>query len=129
MKQVITLLIATVFTLTSFASGKPFKAVYKIDKSSIVENKTAALTLTLKSAGKVNLNWTAIAETTTTVYKIERSLNGSAFKTVALLMGESNESYNFRDSVKDITGKVIYRVVTMDNNTTIGTLTQNLVIL
>ena len=122
MKQVITLLIATVITLTSFASVKP--ASFKIN---IKPN--ASMQVSLKAAGKVNISWIAATETTTTVYKIEKSVNGSTFKTVAILMGESNGTYSFRESVKEVTGNVTYRVVTIDNNVTINTLTQSVVIL
>jgi hypothetical protein len=128
MKQIIALLIATVFTLSSFATVKPSKFVVTTEFKSFVKN-SASLKVSLKAAGKVNVSWIAGFETTTSSYKIEKSVNGGAYKTVAILMGESNDSYSFRDNVKDITGKVAYRVVMMDNNTEVNTLTQSLVIL
>jgi hypothetical protein len=44
-------------------------------------------------------------------------------------MGETNETYSFRDSVKEITGNVEYKVILVDNNTVVKTLTQGVVIL
>jgi hypothetical protein len=128
MKQVIALLIATVVTLSSFATVKPSTFVVTTELKSFIKNSNA-LKVNLKAAGKVNLSWAAGFETTTSSYKIEKSVNGGAYKTVAILMGESNESYSFRDNVKDVTGKVAYRVVMVDNNTVVNTLTQSLVIL
>lgn len=127
MKQVITLFIATALCLTSFATGKPYTTSIKIDKKSL-ENK-ATLSLSLKAAGKVNLSWTAIEETSTTVYKIEKSVNNGEYKTVAILMGEKNDSYYFKDSVKGLTGNVQYRIVVADNNVPKNTISQSLVIL
>lgn len=129
MKQVIALLIATLVTLSSFATVvKPSTFVVTTEFKTLVKN-SASLKVSLKAAGKVNVSWVAGFETTTTLYKIEKSINGGAFKTIAILMGESNDSYSFRDTVKDITGNVAYRVVMVDNNTAVNTLTQSVVIL
>jgi hypothetical protein len=128
MKQIITLLIATVITLGSFASVKPATFVVTAQLKSFIKN-TNALKISLKAAGRVKLSWAAGFETTTSLYKIEKSVNGGAFKTVAILMGESNDTYSFGDNVKDISGKLQYRVVMIDNNTEVDTLTQCLVIL
>jgi hypothetical protein len=128
MKQVITLAIACIFTLTSFATVKPAPAAIKIDAKKAL-NSMATLKLSLKAAGKVQLTWTAGAETTTSVYQIEKKVNNGEFKTVAILMGETNDSYTFRDSIKDVNGDVQYRVVMVDNNEVVYSLTQNMVIL
>jgi hypothetical protein len=124
MKSLITLLIATVITLTSFATTKPYTNTnYNVAP-------VAALTIKLTAAGKVSINWTATVETTTTVYHIQKSVDGgTSFKTIAILMGETNDSYSFKDSIKELTGNVTYRVVTVDNNTTVNTVSQTVVIM
>ncbi len=127
MKQVITLLAAVVITLTSFASVNPGTTLASSLKSAVNDNATIKINLT--ASAKVNIAWTAGAETTTTVYHIEKSVNGSDFKTIAMLMGESNDSYIFRDSIKGVSGNVVYRVIMVDNNVTVKTLTQSLLIL
>jgi len=43
-------------------------------------------------------------------------------------MGESNDSYFFRDNIKNFTGEIQYRVVTVDNNTVVKTLTQDVLV-
>lgn len=127
MKQITTLLIATVVTLTSFASVKPFQSIIVPDVKAANGN-IAALTLQIETAGKVNLSWTASTETATTVYYIEKSINKAAFKTVAILMGETNTTYSYRDNVKDITGNFEYRIVTVNDDKIVNTLTQKIVI-
>jgi hypothetical protein len=130
MKQVTTLLIATLVTLTSFATGTPSpKSVINAGTIKAAIKSENTLSVSLKATGKVNLSWNAAFESTTTSYQIQKSVNGSAFKTVAVLMGETNETYSFRDSVKGITGNVEYKVILVDNNTVVKTLTQGVVIL
>jgi hypothetical protein len=123
MKQLITLLAATLIISVSFAKTTPVKFVAK----AVVAN--ASLTVTLLPTGKVALTWQAVNETATTAYKIEKSVNGGEFKTVALLMGETLPSYTFKDKITGVTGNVTYRVVTTDNNVVVNTTTQNLVVL
>jgi hypothetical protein len=127
MKQVITFVIAALFTLSSFASAKPVKLLSNGEVKSIIKNRTT-LKVNLRAGGKVNIGWMATTETSTTTYNIQKSINGGTFKTVAILMGESNDSYFFRDNIKDFTGDVQYRVVTVDNNIVVKTLTQDVLV-
>lgn len=129
MKQVITLLIATLVTLTTFATGTPFERAFNTAAIKAAIKSENTLSVSLKATGRVNLSWSAAFESTTTSYQIQKSVNGGAFKTVAILMGETNETYSFRDTVKGITGNVEYKVILVDNNTVIKTLTQGVVIL
>jgi len=124
MKQFIACAITALFTLSSFASAKPIKLLNNAALKSIVKNRTT-LKINLKDGGKVDIGWMAVAETSTTIYNIQKSINGGAFKTVAILMGESNDSYFFRDNIKNFTGEIQYRVVAVDNNTVVKTLTQD----
>ena len=128
MKQVITLLIATAVTLTSFATVKPANHIIKAEVINAIK-KANTLSVNLKSAGKVNLTWNAAVESTTTSYQILKSVNGGQFKTIAILMGESNDSYTFRENVKDATGNIQYKVVLVDNNVVVKTITQGILIL
>ena len=127
MKQAITFVITSLITICSFASVKPVKLMNNAEVKSIVKNRTT-LKVNLKEGGKVNIGWMAVVETSTTIYNIQKSINGGAFKTVAILMGESNDSYFFRDNIKNFTGDVQYRVVIVDNNTVVKTLTQDVLI-
>jgi hypothetical protein len=128
MKQVITLIIGIVVTLTTFASGKPANSLIKAETIRAAIKTANTLNISLKSTGKVSLSWAADAESTTTFYNIEKSVNGGAFKTVALLMGENNDKYTYSDNVKEVTGNILYRVVLIDRNTVVKTLTQTVVI-
>jgi 5,10-methenyltetrahydromethanopterin hydrogenase len=123
MKQVIIFLSAVLISTTSFADVKPTKVAYK------VTDEKASLKVSLQAAGKVVIEWNAIEETTTTAYRIEKSVNGGAFKIVAYLMGETKTSYSYRDKVNGASGNVEYRIVTTDNNITVNTISQNIVIL
>jgi hypothetical protein len=128
MKQVITFLIASVVTLTSFATVKPAKP----NNAEIVKTilkKANTLSVSLKAAGKVNLTWVAALETSTTNYQIQKSINGGQFKTIAILMGETKDTYTYRDNIKDITGKVEYKVLLIDNNAMVKTITQSIIVL
>ena len=127
MKQVITLLIATIITLSSFASLKPVKFISK--SISGASKNRSSLKITLKKAGKVTISWNAGVESTTTSYTIEKSTNGGEFKTVAVLMGEHNALYHFPDNIKNITDDVNYRIVTKDKDFVINELAQNLIVL
>ena len=127
MKQVITFLIAVLAKSSSFASLKPVKLAINAEIKSIVKNRNA-LNVSLKHGGKVNIGWVAGIESTSTVYNIQKSINGSSFKTVAVLMGETNDSYFFRDTIKDFSGDIQYRVVAVDNNAVIKTLTQDVLV-
>ena len=127
MKQVITFTIASLVTLSSFASLKPVKLAVSAEIKSIVKNRNT-LKVILKQDGRVNIGWLAGIESTSTVYNIQKSVNGSSFKTVAILMGETNDSYFFRDTIKNFSGDIQYRVVAVDNNTVIKTLTQDVLV-
>ena len=127
MKQIIIFVIAVLATYTSFASLKPVKLAISAEIKSIVKNRNA-LNVSLKHGGKVNIGWVAGIESTSTVYNIQKSINGSSFKTVAVLMGETNDSYFFRDTIKDFSGDIQYRVVAVDNNAVIKTLTQDVLV-
>ena len=127
MKQIIIFVIAVLATYTSFASLKPVKLAISAEIKSIVKNRNT-LKVSLKHGRKVNIGWIAGIESTSTVYTIQKSINGSSFKTIAILMGETNDSYFFRDTIKDFTGDIQYRVVAVDNNTVIKTLTQDILV-
>jgi hypothetical protein len=43
-------------------------------------------------------------------------------------MGESNDKYTYSDNVKEVTGNILYRVILIDRNTVVKTLTQTVVI-
>jgi hypothetical protein len=124
MKQLLTLIAAT-FIFTAVNAGV-------ISTKTPLETKTekAVLNVTLQAAGKVSISWTAVAEeTTTTAYEIQKRINGGAFKTVALLMGEKLPAYSFRDKISAANGNIEYRVVTTDKNIVVSTVSQTLVVL
>ena len=127
MKQVITILVATIISLSSFATLKPVKLLSKPVVNIASENRSS-LKITLKKAGKVTISWNAGVESTTTSYTIEKSTNGGEFKTTAILMGEHNEAYHFADNIKSITDDVNYRIVTKDKSCVINELAQNVII-
>lgn len=122
MKQILTLLAATFILTASYAEVKPVKSSINIKAT-----KTS-LKVTLKAEGKVSIQWDVVEETTTTAYQIQKSVNGSEFKTIAYLMGETNPTYSFRDKLNGVTGDVTYRVITTDNNVVVSTVTQNIIV-
>lgn len=124
MKQIITLLAATLIFTAAKAEVKPHTTPIK------KYAERTAVKISLQAAGKVSISWSAVAEeTTTTVYEIQKRTAGGEFKTVAILMGESFPTYSFRDKLNDAKGTIEYRVVTSDNNEVINTVSQNLVVL
>jgi hypothetical protein len=127
MKQVTTLSIAILITVSSFASVSPLNLFPKHHSKNSTTN-AAFMNVSLKTGGKVSILWMAGNETTTTYYNIEKSVNGGAFKTLAVLMGESNDTYFFHETLKDVSGNVEYRVVTMDNGVVVNTLSQNVIV-
>lgn len=127
MKQIITLLFSIVIAQSSFATLKPVKKL-SVSKATISFESSNALKVTLKNAGKISVSWNAGYETTGTSYLIEKSINGGEFKTVAILMGESNDVYRFGDNIKATSGVINYRIVTMDNRSAINALGQKVVI-
>ncbi len=124
MKQILTLIAAT-FLFTAVNAGvKSNRTPFKIYAEKSV------LKISLQAAGRISISWTAVAnETTTTVYEIQKRTGGGAFKTVAILMGETLPSYSFRDKLTIASGTIEYRVVTSDKNEIIETVSQNLVVL
>ena len=129
MKTTISILIATVITVNSFASVKPAPVpskTYQIDYKTVINN-SAYLHLSTAVAGTVSLTWNAGFESTTTFYRIEKRVNKGEFKTVAILMGEPLETYTFRDKLKDNTANVEYRLVMADNYSTVYSITQKVV--
>jgi hypothetical protein len=123
MKHLITLLAVTFIFTASFAENTPAKFIAK----PVAVKST--LTVTLQATGKIAISWDAVAETTTTAYKIEKSVNGGEFKTVAYLMGETLATYTYKDKVNGVSGNITYRVVTSDNNTVVNAVSQTLVVL
>ena len=124
MKQIITLIAATLLFTAVNAEGKPYKTPVKVNA------EKAALNVSLLAAGKVSISWSAVTnETTTTVYEIQKRTGNEEFKTVAILMGESYPVYSFRDKLNITSGTIEYRVVTSDKNKIISTVSQNLVVL
>lgn len=123
MKHLITLLAVTFIFSASFAETTPAKFIAK----PVAEKNV--LNVSLQAGGKVAITWNAVAETVTTAYKIEKSVNGGEFKTVAYLMGETLASYTYKDKVNGVSGNITYRVTTTDNNAVVNTVSQNLVVL
>lgn len=123
MKHLITLFAVTFIFTASFAETTPAKFIAK----PVAAKST--LTVTLQATGKIAISWDAVAETTTTAYKIEKSVNGGEFKTVAYLMGETLATYTYKDKVNGVSGNITYRVVTSDNNIVVNTVSQTLVVL
>ena len=124
MKQIITLIAATFFFTAAKAENKPYKVPVKINVA-----KTA-VKVSLQAAGKVNISWSAIpAETTTTVYEIQKRTDNGDFKTIAILMGESYPVYSFRDKINIASGTIEYRIAISENNVIVGAVSQNLVVL
>jgi hypothetical protein len=124
MKQILTLIAATFIFITVNASGKPYKAPFKINA------EKAVIKVSLQAAGKVSISWSAVEnETTTTIYEIQKRTDDGEFKTVAILMGEKYPVYSFRDKLNITSGTIEYRIVTSDNNVVINTASQNLVVL
>jgi hypothetical protein len=128
MKQVISLLSVILITVSSFASVKPVKLVSGKGVMAFVRSSNS-LSVNLQAAGKISISWAASVESTSTIYNIEKSVNGGEFKTVAILMGESNDTYFFRDDVKSVKGSIEYRVITLDKDTVVNSLTQSVVLL
>jgi hypothetical protein len=123
MKQILTLIAATFIFTAVNAGGKPHKTPIKIQSQQTAN-------VSLLAAGKVNISWTAVnAETTATIYQIQKRTDGGEFKTVAILMGESYPTYSFRDKLNITSGTIEYRVVATENNEVISTVSQNLVVL
>ena len=124
MKQIITLIAATLIFATVNASGNTDNTPVKINA------EKATLKVTLMAAGKVSISWSAIAnESTTTIYEIQKRTDNGEFKTVAILMGEKWPVYSFRDKLSIISGTIEYRVVATDNNVVVSTVSQNLIVL
>jgi hypothetical protein len=124
MKQIITIIAFAFFFITANASVVPYKAPININ------TEKATLKISLQAAGKVNIMWTALAaETTTTIYEIQKKIDGNEFKTIALLMGESFPTYSFRDKITISSGVIEYRVVVVENNIIVNTVSQNVVVL
>ncbi len=123
MKQILTL-IAAMFIFTAVnAGGKPYKTPIKIKSQSTVN-------VSLLAAGKVSISWSAVnAETTATIYQIQKRTDKGEFKTVAILMGESYPTYSFKDKLSITSGTIEYRVVATENDVVISTVSQNLVVL
>lgn len=123
MKQILTLIAAMLIIATVNAGGKPHKTPIKIVSKQSVN-------VSLLAAGKVNISWSAVvAETTATIYQIQKRTGGGEFKTVAILMGESYPTYSFKDKLNITSGTIEYRVVAAENNEVIATVSQNLVVL
>ena len=123
MKQILTLIAATFIFVTVHAGGKPHKTPIKIIAKQSVN-------VSLLAAGKVNISWSAIdAESTSTIYQIQKRTDKGEFKTVAILMGESYPTYSFRDKLNMTSGTIEYRVVATENDVVISTVSQNLIVL
>lgn len=124
MKQIITLIAAAFIFSAANAGVEPYKASVNINA------QKATMNVSLQAAGKVNIMWTAVAtETTTTIYEIQKKTDGSEFKTIAILMGESFPRYSFRDKLDLTSGTIEYRVVVSENNVIVNTVSQNIVML
>jgi ERCC4-type nuclease len=124
MKQIITLIAATFIFATANASVTPYITPVKINA------EKAALKVSLEAAGKVNIMWTAAEkETTTTIYEIQKRTEAGEFKTIAILMGESFPTYSYREKINITSGTIEYRVVISDNNETVSTVSQQVVVL
>jgi ERCC4-type nuclease len=124
MKQIITLIAATFIFATANASVAPYITPVKINA------EKATLKVSLEAAGKVNIMWTAAAkETTTTIYEIQKRTEAGEFKTIAILMGESFPTYSYREKININSGTIEYRVVISDNNETVSTVSQQVVVL
>jgi hypothetical protein len=129
MKQVIAFIATIVIAASSFATSAPYTPKFKLKNNTVTIAKKSALSVSLISNGKVNLSWDAVEETTSTVYRIERSTDGVNYATKAYLMGESIKSYSFVDKIKKHTGKITYRVVVIDNDKVISTYSQTFIVL
>jgi len=124
MKQILTLLAATFFFTAVNATGEPYNAPIKLN------GQKTAINVSLLAAGKVNITWSPVAaETTKTIYEIQKRTDGGEFKTVAILMGESFPTYSFRDKLNITSGTIEYRIVVSENNVIIDTVSQNVVVL
>jgi hypothetical protein len=74
----------------------------------------------LLADNKGRLSWTTTREEHTVSFTVERSIDGLSFSTAGIVNGNnhpgrSTNSYEFTDPV-DVTGKVFYRVVMIDEN-------------
>lgn len=124
MKQLVTLLAATLLFTAVYAGGTPYTTPIKINVAH------TSLNISLQAAGKVSINWSAIAaETSTTVYEIQKRTEAGAFKTIAVLMGESYPSYSFRDKLTAQSGAIEYRIVVLEGNQVVNTVAQSLIVL
>ncbi len=124
MKQIITLIAAAFIFSAANAGVEPYKTSININA------QKATMKVSLQAAGKVNIMWTAVAaETTTTIYEIQKKTDANEFKTIAILMGESFPAYSFRDKLDLTSGTIEYRVVVSENNVIVNTVSQNVVML
>jgi hypothetical protein len=66
------------------------------------------------TGSSVSLSWMADAEPKELYYEVEKSTNGSSFKTVAVVLGgfanEQSFSYLFREK-KNLSVKEVYRII------------------
>jgi hypothetical protein len=124
MKQILSLILATFILTAVHAGGKPYKAPLNI------KPEASKIQVSLQAAGKVNISWTAVdAETTATIYQIQKRTGKEEFKTVAILMGESYPTYSFRDKLNATSGTIEYRVIATEHNVIISTVSQELIVL
>ncbi|RYF87126.1 MAG: hypothetical protein EOO00_12680 [Chitinophagaceae bacterium] len=124
MKQILTLIAATFIFTAVQAGGKPYKAPLTI------KAQASTINVSLLAAGKVNISWSAVdAETSATIYQIQKRTGKGEFKTVAILMGESYPTYSFRDKLNVTSGTIEYRVIATENNTVVSTVSQDLIVL
>jgi regulation of enolase protein 1 (concanavalin A-like superfamily) len=70
------------------------------------------LAFTLKSSSAIGIAWSAVTEATG--YRIERSINGTSFTTLANLDGDT---LAYTDATVAVLGKFYYRVVAIDGST------------
>ena len=86
--------------------------------SSILPVQLVSFQGSLNRDNKVTLNWTVADNRTANYFEIEKSVNGTDFKTIALVFASEKkdlEDYMYYETLKS-DGRVMYRLKMYDNN-------------
>jgi hypothetical protein len=122
MKKMIILLLMALLTLAGFANKKANG--HQVKKINNGKESISSIKIGLEDGGKISLSWAAVMESTTTVYRIDKSINGGEFAIAAYVVGESNKFYTYSENLASMSGTVAYRVVSVNKNEVTDTLTK-----
>lgn len=100
----------------AFAAGIAADHIPSIDFPGSFEDLTVKL-----ADNRAVISWSTLTEKNNKQFEIQRSTDGEAFKTIAIIftLSDSSEvkSYTFRDELKGVKGKkIIYRIKQVDTS-------------